>query len=97
MRLLVQGDFCFVLFGLSSQDVIFCFNWWFFFLFSDSLFSSGAAIIAAVVIFLYVGVSLCQICATWRFDNRLREAQKRGEISMNAMETKEDEKNYSQA
>jgi hypothetical protein len=48
------------------------------------LYSSAAAIIAAVVILLYVGVSLCQHCATWRFDRRVREAQKRGEISMHS-------------
>jgi hypothetical protein len=51
--------------------------------------SSAAAIIAAIVILLYVGVSLCQHCATWRFDRRVREAQKRGEISMHSKGTAE--------
>jgi hypothetical protein len=82
---------------LSFQDIISCFTGSFFVLFSDSISSSGAAIIAAIVILLYVGVSLCQNCATWRFETRLREAQKRGEISMNVVETKEDENSVSDA
>jgi hypothetical protein len=82
---------------LEFSRYYFLLTWSFFFLFSDSLSSSGAAIIAAIVILLYVGVSLCQNCATWRFENRLREAQKRGEISMNVVETKADEKFVSDA
>ena len=31
-----------------------------------------------------------QHCATWRFENRLRSAQKRGEVSMDVVAPKED-------